>query len=158
MKIALIASILLLPLFTAAQQEISIVCGTPVPTKRIYQLNGRFFTPPEYGTLLMIQRKDIEEGKHNFKRPVLGQGKLFGWPKKLPEDAVLKPYRGTGKSIDTVIFMGIKLKYPVEIDGALMKPSPNDTSILTISTFHLVRSCPNLPYKHFELGTKPSTD
>lgn len=132
-----------------------LICTTLSHEYNIYEINGRSFSFPTYGQALMIRPKHIITGKQYFRKKSLPDWLTIksGMQKKLPEGTVVRPFRGDCVSVDTFLYQGIRLKYPVEINGEIYE---GDTSkdaldeVIIINKFRLVKECSKYPFKHFE--------
>ncbi|MBL7683826.1 MAG: hypothetical protein JNK00_10740 [Flavipsychrobacter sp.] len=143
-----------------AQSEsktVSIQCAMPSPEYNIYEINKIFFSFPSYGQGLIISPKHLVAGKQYFKR------KLPRWLRvdlrqenKLPSGTTVKLYQGN-RAIDTFLYKGIELKYPLEVDGKMLNGntiSNKETQPIIINGFQFVKECAKYPYKHFEIITQ----
>jgi len=137
------------------------LCGSVEPIYNIYEINKAFFSFPQYGRGLGIKPGYLISGKQYFKRELPYWLKIdFGSRRnEVPSGVWVKPFRGDCQVIDTFLYKGIELKYPLEIDGKLLKDSfiySSETQPVLIDGFQFVKDCAGFPYRHFEIVTEKS--
>lgn len=127
----------------------------------IYEINSVFFSYDTYGKGLIIKPNRLIKGKQYFKYyriPLLLKMSAFRVDKKVRKGKILKVGQGNPfNRVDTTIYKGIELKYPLEIDGVMLKGSTlpsKETQPVIINSFQFVKECTKYPYKHFEITTK----
>lgn len=138
------------------KDTILIICSVRSCEYNIYEINKTLFSFPEYGQKLGIRPKYLITGKQYFKR------RLPYWlsvnlchENKLPKGAIVKYYQKL-PAIDTFLYKGIELRYPLEVDSKLLDSntiSNNENQPIIINGFQFVKKCAKYPYKHFEITT-----
>ena len=157
----LVAMITLNHCCSYAQRRVRVQCAKPVDDEfYIFQLNGKFYTTGTLGILFLMKRKDVQKGKQFC----MGKSKLgflfklhLGFssvPHKYPKGAHVFAYKGNNKPVDTIVFNGVVLKYPLEIDGAFDDATTANDALIVLDSFTLVNHCATYGKKHFELYTK----
>lgn len=135
-----------------------IQCAVRSPEYNIYEINKTFFSLPDYGQVLGINPSHLITGKQYFKRGLPYWLRIdLGQEKKIPNGTMVKPYQGNCRPIDTFLYKGIELKYPLEIDGVMLKDNTlpsKETQPVIINSFQFVKECAKYPYRHFEITTK----
>lgn len=124
----------------------------------IYEMEGVLFCFPHHGTFLSLKKNVISQGREYFKKKAT---RYCHGLTKLASNTEVHPFMEDCVIVDTLVFRAISLKYPLEIDGELVKTrvKPIDYSnlsidynnLVTIRTFQLVDKCDRIKSKHFEV-------
>ncbi|MGC4059281.1 MAG: hypothetical protein QM743_14360 [Chitinophagaceae bacterium] len=139
-------------------------CATPVNKYYIYEVNGMLFASGKKSGVMIFQNSDVKKGKQYFRHfralrhiPFLYKEFNSLFPKlddRYPAGTEIRKSAGENKAPDTIIYHGIILKHPVEIDGAFnFKPKDSSAAAL-LDSFHLVNKCAICDKKHFEFYLK----
>ena len=142
-----------------SKDSIRIQCADLSPIYNVYEINKVFFSFPSYGQALLFRPEYLITGKQYFKinripywlRIDLSKGE------QIPKGVWVKPFQGDCRPIDTFLYKDIKLKYPLEIDGEMLKDTVvynNENQPVIIISLQFVKSCDKFRYKHFEITTK----